>query len=122
MKVKFDKQKTINEIINQCKPKMENMAEVWLNYADNLIPEDTRHLLVNNKKKKLKATSNWIVTWIENKTDYAVYVEYWVKGRVYDYHKPKWAIFYSWVWMWMYAKTKAYLEQNTKKFITNIKV
>lgn len=122
MKVNIYVDKTLRNILNQCTTKLWYLNESWKKYADSFIPEDTWKLLMNNKTKKMEKRNLSLHTWIENKTIYAPYIEYWVKWKVYNYNKPKWVVFYRWVWVWAYAKTKNYLEKNAKKFITNIKV
>lgn len=121
MKVNIDKDKTLNNILWQCRTKLFYLNEDWKKFADSQTPEDTWNLLMNNKAKPVKKDWIKLETWLKNDTEYAPYVEYWVQGRVFNYHKPKWVVFYRWVWMWTYAKTKIHLEKNIKKYIDNIK-
>jgi len=86
----------------QIKQALEKQALKWVNKAleflkediDKKTPEDTKTLLKNNKIQQ--ATSwGWLISWsVYNDAPYAWFVEYWVKWWWYNFHKPKWNIFY----------------------------
>ena len=83
-------QKRIVSWINRALP-------ILLEELKRLTPEDTKEML--NSFTTQKATIEWdSVVWIIwNDADHAIYVEYWVNGLSYTYHKPKGSPFYRWV-------------------------
>jgi hypothetical protein len=88
------------------------------NAIDSHTPEDTRTLLWNNKINRASNIS-WTIKWsVENNTEYAIYVEYWVRWKSFNYHKPKWSVFYSWVWARMFSKA---LDEKKSEIINIIK-
>lgn len=84
---------------------------------DKRTPEDTKTLLSNNKKiwpVKTLTTIGWS---IENDTEYAFFVEFWVRNRVYNYHKPKWTVFYQWVGARMFTRARDDNETRIRNII-----
>jgi hypothetical protein len=49
-------------------------------------------LLWNNKIEKAKQVWDYIIWKVYNETEYWKYVEYWVRWKSFNYHKPKWQI------------------------------
>jgi len=74
--------------------------------VDARTPEDTKKLLQNNRI--VSAQRQWpsVVGAIENDTEYAAYVEFWVKWKAYRYHKPKWTVNYIWVGARMFTRAR----------------
>ena len=110
------------QIENNIKNSINEWLEVLKKSIDNKTPEDTKTLLWNNEIKK--ATREWnYITWsvFNDKTPYWIFVEYWVQSKKYNYNKPKWTIFYKWVWARMftrwYDETKTQILNNIKKSV-----
>jgi hypothetical protein len=70
-------------------------------------PEDTWELVDNWEKQPIRREGGKIVGEITNATPYGKYVEYWVQGKEYWYHKPKGKLFYIWVGAGMVRRTYA---------------
>ena len=85
---------------------------------DEKTPEDTKTLLGNNDIEKAKQSWNEIKGRVYNETKYWIYVEYGVKNRDYNYHKPKGQIFYTWFWARMFTR---WFDETKQEIITNIK-
>ena len=83
----------------------ESRIRIWISKAlpillqelKDLTPEDTKEMLWSYRVETVKSEKGNIVWTITNDADYAVYVEYWVWGITFWYHKPKWSLFYTWV-------------------------
>lgn len=58
-------------------------------------PEDTKEMLGSYKIIDVTKKWNSFVWVIGNTAEHAIYVEFWVDWRIYNYHKPKWSTFYS---------------------------
>ena len=71
---------------------------------DRLTPEDTRTLVGNNRAKPAVVTGQKVVGAVVNDTEYALYVEYGVRGRAARYHKPKGTVAYVGVGARMFAR------------------
>lgn len=71
---------------------------------DRLTPEDTRRLVGNNRAKSAVITGQKVVGAVVNDTEYALYVEYGVRGKAYRYHKPKGSVAYVGVGARMFAR------------------
>lgn len=74
------------------------LRECWNILLEELkrnTPEDTREML--NSYKVIDVQRKWdlFILTIWNKADHSIYVEFWVSWKVYNYHKPKWSIFYT---------------------------
>ena len=65
-------------------------------------PEDSKTLVRANKIKKASNIGSKVIWSVYNDTEYGKYVEYWVQGRTFNYHKPKWKIFKTGVGANMY--------------------
>lgn len=68
---------------------------VLLAELKRLTPEDTKEMLNSYRVVWVKRDWNNLVWAIGNDAKHAIYVEFGVKGKVYNYHKPKWSTFYS---------------------------
>lgn len=84
-------------------------------------PEDTTQLMNDHEIVKAKSVGGSIVWEVKNdKTPYAVYVEYWV-GRPFNYHKPKGNVFRRWVGARMFSLAfDANKHEIEKRLINNI--
>lgn len=87
------------------------------NLIDQKTPEDTKRLLSKNKIQEAKVVKDTVQWSVENDTEYAFFVEYWVRSRKYNYNKPKWNIFYRWVGARMFTRTKEEINKNIDKII-----
>lgn len=104
--------------ISDAKEHLKDFANVVKDKVDENTPEDTKTLLWNTQISQI--TRIWLKLFIKvyNDTFYAKFVEYWVMWREYKYNKPKWNIFYEWVWVWMFRRAWFALKD---KFIYNWK-
>lgn len=68
-----------------------------------LTPEDTKEML-RSYVKQLKTTDSEVIGQVWNTSKHAIFVEYGVEGKQYNYHKPKWNVFYKWVWNRTFAR------------------
>ena len=81
-------------------------------------PEDTWVLINNYEKWDIIQIWDKTIWYIENNTDYAWFVEYWV-WKKYNYYKNWWrkrwwSPFYSWVWARMITKAFEWQENINK--------
>lgn len=80
-------------------------------------PEDTLQLLSETEAVQARPVWDKIIGEVRNnKTPYAIYVEYGV-GKPYNYHKPKGQVMRRWVWARMF--TLAY-DENKEQISKNI--
>lgn len=84
--------------------------------VDSNTPIDSGTLILNNKIRK--AEIKWdIISWsVYNDTWYAPYVEYWVWGKRYHYHKF-WKTFFVWVWARMFTRAYDKMKSQIKAYI-----
>lgn len=72
---------------------------VWLNILLKELkkntPEDTKEMI--NSYKIIDVVKRWdqYVWVVGNTADHALYVEFGVDGRIYNYHKPKGSVFFK---------------------------
>lgn len=96
---------------------VEQATDLLLNEVQKQTPEDTWNLQSNNKKINV-SNSNWIISWwVINETPYALFVEYWVQSKQYNYYKDWgrkkwWSPFYRGIGARMF--TKAQFENQRK--------
>lgn len=97
-----------NAILRNQKAKMKNkldkFTDIVLDKINEKTPEDTKELLWNNQRSEIIENGDKLYSRVFNDTEYAPYVEYWV-WREFKYNKPKWKIFFTWIWAWMYWRT-----------------
>lgn len=62
-----------------------------------LTPEDTKEMLNSYRIEGVEDKWDKIVWTISNDAEHAIYVEYGVEGLTFNYHKPKWGVFYRWI-------------------------
>jgi hypothetical protein len=67
-----------------------------------LTPEDTLEML-NSYESEVQSNWDSVEGTVWNKAEHAVFVEYWAE-KAYNYHKPKWSVFYKWVWNRTFAR------------------
>jgi hypothetical protein len=105
---------------------INNSLKQWINEAlwvlkvsiDQKTPEDTKTLLWNNEIEKASQSGNVISGKVSNDTKYWIYVEYGV-SKPYNYHKPKWSIFYTWTWARMFTRGFDEKKREIIKIISN---
>jgi len=110
---------------NDIQKEIDKSITDWINKAtkylkdkvDEKTPEDTKTLLWNNKQVKARKLWNNYIWSVENDTEYAVYVEYWVWWKDFNYNKPKWNNFYSWVGARMFTRTQDEEENEVSNII-----
>ena len=121
MATRFD----INVFSKELMQDIEAKAIVWVNKAldyikqsvDEKTPEDTKTLLKNNTILKAEKKGNSIYWEVFNNTEYAEIIEYWVRSKKYNYHKPKGTILYSGVWNRTFTRTADNESENIKNII-----
>lgn len=99
---------------------VKNWINQWLNILNNDIklktPIDTWELIWNNIIINAKSDWNTIKGSVYNETKHALYVEYWIKSKNYNYYKWNrkswWTPYYIWVWARMF--TRAYDEKKVQ--------
>lgn len=91
---------------------MPKAVEILETELKRLTPEDTKTML-DSYVNTIKTTDEAIIWEVWNTAEHAIFVEYWVEWQKYNYHKPKWSVFYQWVW----NRTFARWVDNTKKKI-----
>lgn len=96
---------------------VDQLADLAKKLIDEKTPEDTTVLVENNKKKPTRKEGAFIIGEVENTTPYAPYVEYWVQGKTYNYHKPKGQVFHTGVGAGMYARTEVELLEKGENII-----
>ena len=94
---------------------MDDCLDIAKKELESRTPEDTGKLVKWYKKKAPKKIWNIIYWKIINKTTYWIYVEFWVKNKKYNYHKPKGSVFYRGIGARMLTKTKDYKMSEFKK-------
>jgi len=94
---------------------MDTCLDIAKNELESRTPEDTWELV--KWYKKVPPVKNWniISGKIINKTKYWIYVEFWVKNKKYNYHKPKGSVFYRGIGARMLTKTKDYKMAEFKR-------
>ena len=106
----------------QIENKIKNSINDWLDILkksiDSKTPEDTKKLLLNNEIEKAVIEWDYIVWRVSNETPYWIFVEYWVQSTRFNYNKPKWTIFYRWIWARMFTK---WYDESKKEILNNIK-
>lgn len=95
--VELDVWKVANEMTRRVMIWINKWLLVLLDELKRLTPEDTRNMLWSYEVEHAKIEWDIIVWTIKNKADYAIYVEYWVGWLQFNYHKPKWNVFYRWI-------------------------
>ena len=113
MRIEIDVNKIIENQRKNLKDDLKKFAWIIKEKVDEKTPEDTKELLWNNLIWPLEQVGTQIGIRVFNKTEYAPYVEYWV-WRNFEYNKPKWNIFYKWIWAWMFGRT---WQEYKNKFI-----
>lgn len=104
-KVEINTDEILRVSFDEARSFLKDKAQVVKEWVDSLTPEREKVLLKNNKISDV--VRNWLRFSIKvyNETLYAIFVEYWVMWKIYNYHKPAWKIFFSWIWAAMFRKT-----------------
>ena len=90
---------------------------VLLEELKRLTPEDTRTMLNSYVVEDVKVEWDSVIGSIRNDADYAIFVEYWVNGLSYNYHKPKGTVFYQWVGNRTFARAVDNVRQRVEQII-----
>jgi len=94
----------------EVKKEMSNMLKEMKAYAENISPTDTWDFNSNHMIEEPEKVWNKIMGSLYNNTPYSVPLDYWVKWRVYKYHK--WpptndsTVIHVGVWNRTYTRTK----------------
>jgi len=80
--------------VKQIEKSLNDAMEEMKYQIDQNTPIDTSKLINDTKVRKTQLVGNKLVASVDNRTKYAVYVEYGVGGRKYNYHKRK-QVYYS---------------------------
>ena len=94
--------------INIWSKKLDNFSSRVVKWVKSRTPEDKWKLEKSIWKTEQTFTWRFILQQVKSldpSVDYVPPVEYWVMWKVYNYHKPKWSVFFSWIWAWMFRKT-----------------
>lgn len=101
--IKFDKnyfnrikKYTVDQIWERLKYWLMKAWKVFLEECKRLTPEDTREMIHSYRISDVEKFGNNYRIVISNESDHAIYVEYGVRWQTFNYHKPKWSVFYSW--------------------------
>lgn len=108
-------EKSLNDRLEKA---INKSLETLKNSIDEKTPEDTKTLLGQTRIEQAKQSWNEIIGKVINdNTEYWLYVEYGVKNRAYNYHKPKWSVFYSWIGARMFTR---WFDDTKQEIINNI--
>lgn len=118
IKFKPDITKLEKTLTKRLETGIKNALELLKNNIDSITPEDTRTLLSNNEISEVVAYNGKVSWKVFNTTPYAIYVEYWVSGKPYTYHKPKWVPFYNGIWNRTFAR---WIDMTKKEALEIIK-
>ncbi len=81
-------------------------------------PEDTKEMLRSYKVIDVQKRGDTYVGVIGNSADHAIYVEYW-QDRIFNYHKPKWSVFYRGVWNRTFQRSLLSVQDKIYKLVTD---
>lgn len=108
------------ELMDKLEAGIEKSTDLLKQNIDSITPENTKTLLWNNKSE-VSVEKGKVIGKVSNDTPYAIYVEYWVEWKAYNYHKPKGTVAYTWVGNRTFARgidmTKKQALQLLKKFL-----
>lgn len=105
--INIDFKKIKQDWLNEAKKQLDEFADLVVIWVKSRTPEDTKELLNSITKTKQTFTWRFILQQVKPNKEilYLGPVEYWVQWNTYNYNKPKWSIFYKWVWAWMFRRT-----------------
>jgi len=103
--IKYDKIR--KDAINNAKNKLNIFADKVVLWVKSRTPEDTRNLVTWIWKSEQIFTWTKLLQKVYDKKwlKYTKFVEYWVWWKPFNYHKPKWSVFFVAVWAWMFRRT-----------------
>ena len=116
MKVALNEGNIVKYYFNKLLGSQNKQWNILLNELKRLTPEDTQEM-VNSYVMETKREWFQYTTTIKNTAPHAIYVEYGVKGKAYNYHKPKWVPFYQWVGNRTFARS---IDSTGQKIIWDI--
>lgn len=70
---------------------------VLMEELKRLTPEDTKEMLNSYVMEWIREEWSSLIWSIKNDADYAIFVEYGIWWVSFNYHKPKWSVFYQWI-------------------------
>jgi hypothetical protein len=128
MATNFDLKIDINaldKIFDWFEKKIEWNIILWIRKWLNLLlkelkkntPEDTKEMVNSYKILDVVKRWNYYIWTIWNTADHSIYVEFGVDWRIYDYHKPKWSTFYTWVWNRTFQRSLINAQDDIYKLI-----
>lgn len=117
MRVALTEWNLVKYFFNKLIWRQSKQWNILLNELKRLTPEDTWEMLSSYVMDTKREWFKYITT-IKNTAPYAIFVEYWVKSKVYNYQKPKWQIFYRWVGNRTFARS---IDNTNSKIIWDIK-
>lgn len=102
-----------DEIDSLIEEAMFEALSLWKNRLEEKTPEDKRDLVKWYDIQPLEKDWDIIKGTILNNVPHWIYVEFWLSKeewiptwwKKFNYHKPKWVVFYRWVWARMVTKT-----------------
>lgn len=114
--VELDAWRFVTEYAKRLVSWVNKALPILLAELKRLTPEDTWDML--NSFVVKWASFDWqkVVWVISNTAEHAIYVEYGVNWLTYNYHKPKWNVFYQWVG----NRTFARAVDNIREKVINI--
>jgi hypothetical protein len=81
-------------------------------------PEDTKEMLKSYKVVDVQKKWDTYIWVIGNTAKHSIYVEYW-RDKVFNYHKPKWSVFYRWVWNKTFQRSLLSVQDKIYKLVTD---
>jgi hypothetical protein len=96
------------------KKELDKFADKVLKWVKSRTPEREKVLLKAINKTEQIFTWTKILQQVKDteELDYTAPVEYWVLWRIYNYHKPRWSVFWVWVWAAMFRRTYAEMKDK----------
>ena len=127
MKDNLQLDKLQNDIDDLISEGIDEVMEFAKTKLEEKTPEDTQDLVNGYEIQGTKKTGTLITWTIVNRVPYGIYVEYglskeeWMPtwGKPFNYHKPKWAVFYRGVGARMVTKTYDQDQDDMSKILQN---
>lgn len=99
----------------------------WLNKATSVYvewlkantPEDTGEMVNSYWTEEAERKGNIIESAAFNDSKHAIFVEYGVWGKAYNYHKPKGVVFFTGVWNKTFQRTLLAMKDNIFSIIND---
>jgi len=88
--MELDLSKVLSELRKRARIWVTKALPVLMEELKKLTPEDTKEMLNSYKVLETKEYADRVEWSITNDSEHAIFVEYGVKWKEYDYHKPAW--------------------------------